>query len=33
MYDDVEQAGLYQNCEFHFPKSRGFAQGGATLIT
>jgi hypothetical protein len=25
MHGDVEQEGLYQNCEFHYPRGSGFA--------
>jgi hypothetical protein len=25
MHADVEQEGLYQNCEFQYPRGRGFA--------
>jgi hypothetical protein len=31
MHGDVEQEGLYQNCEIHNPRGSGFApRGGQT---
>jgi hypothetical protein len=32
MHGDVEQEGLYQNCEFHDPRGRGFNLGQGQTI-
>jgi hypothetical protein len=33
MHGDVKEEGLYQNCEFHYPRGSGFARrAGPNMI-